>query len=525
MYHIGKTHGTYIVCSAKEFIQQITAYSNVDLGLDHPRLAILLMLILAAQMSNAGILFHIPQQVISYVNHFWGKFSAAVTGSTANAKIHFSLSEYHQKCSENINIERSLASRSEGTNISVQEERDTVHLKQQQIFDNTTNKSRLQLSLQSQDIFPKSVLEHYKTSAHDTGMPKQRQCKELCPHEKDILCSATNILKVAVGIWPLLREKALPEALKTLSGCRADLEMMKRKFEGSSSVIAFASLYTRSIYLLTKLWASLTPGCCQYTYPCGIDSSQRLLEQLDKVLIRMRYCFLGLCEEQQLRILELNALSCILRLSLYGVNVQYLTYRKLSSVISLAEQLFKGDGVKHSAFLEAITKHLSVEDPKMLLKLVQELPKLLLFEFIPLVEELKEIRAVLVVPNNNDEHPLRFVTGMPLGITMSITFHNISSGSRIWLLMVLGDSVQYSILDINEFEGLGGVKCGIITVPLYVTLKVASCFLEVSVMMECPFNYRRVLKRCRAGPRGALVSLSNVEKVHVTASVDKNCNM
>ena len=52
---------------------------------------------------------------------------------------------------------------------------------------------------------------------------------------------------------------------------------------------------------------------------------------------------------------------------------------------------------------------------------------------------------------------------------------------------------KYNQIDVNEFEGYGGVKSGLVIVPFYATKKVASCFLEVSVMMECLFEYGRVL--------------------------------
>ena len=85
---------------------------------------------------------------------------------------------------------------------------------------------------------------------------------------------------------------------------------------------------------------------------------------------------------------------------------------------------------------------------------------------------------------------------------------------------------KYNQIDVNEFEGYGtGVKFGSVTVPFYATKKVASCFLEVSVMMECPFEYGRVLlNRFQAGPKGELVSLSNVEKIDLVASVEKRSN-
>ena len=201
----------------------------------------------------------------------------------------------------------------------------------------------------------------------------------------------------------------------------------------------------------------MTPGSRQNTCYSGINSSERLLQQLDKALRRMVNCFLGLGEEQELRIIELNALSYMLRFFVTGLNVHSRIFTRLKSLVSSVELLYEGLGLEHSDFLERAKKQLCDGDPNSscLLKLVQELPKHFFLESIPLNEELKEIRAVLVVPDNSYEHPLKFVIGVPLGITMHITLHNVTTERIIWLLMVLGDSVQYNQIYVNEFEGNG----------------------------------------------------------------------
>lgn len=520
MYCMGKIHGTYVVCSANEFVQQITVYSNEDLGLDQPRVAALLIMMLAAEISNVGIRFQIPKKVVSYAKYFHGKFIIAL-GSTVTVKMLSPPSEDWQKNSRNSNNESLIASRSE---VPDRDEGKEIC----QSFRCETNKTRLQFTaLEMGDGFPNNLLKHCETLAKDTDAPEMRQHKQNSSCESEILHMAKNIVRVVAGTWPLIKQKALVGVLKTLSECREDLGKIKRNFEGSSSVIAFSSLYIYSIQLLAKLWANLTPGSRQNTYHSGINSWERLLQQLDKALRRMVNCFLGLGEEQELRILELNALSYMLRFSVSGLNVHSQIFIRLKSLVFSTELLYEGLGLEHSDFLGQAKKQLCDDDPNSssLLKLVQELPTHFVLESIPLNEELKEIRAILVVPDNSYEHPLKFVIGVPLGITMHITLHNVTTERRIWLLMVLGDSVQYNQIDVNEFEGNGGVKSGSVTVPFYATKKVASCFLEVSVMMECPFEYGRVLlNRFQAGPKGELVSLSNVKKIDLVASVEKRSN-
>ena len=93
----------------------------------------------------------------------------------------------------------------------------------------------------------------------------------------------------------------------------------------------------------------------------------------------------------------------------------------------------------------------------------------------------------MLVPENSYECPLNFVIGVPIGI---------------WLLMVLGDSIQYNQIYVNEFEGHCGVKSGSVTFPFNVVKKDSSCLLEVSIMMECHVEFGRVLlNRFQAGSK------------------------
>lgn len=101
----------------------------------------------------------------------------------------------------------------------------------------------------------------------------------------------------------------------------------------------------------------------------------------------------------------------------------------------------------------------------------------------------------MLVSENSDECPHNFLIGVLIGI---------------WLLMVLGDSVQYNQIHVNEFEGNCGVKSGSVTLPFNVVKKDLSCLLEVSVMMECHFEFGRVLlNRFQAGSKRELISLSH----------------
>ncbi|GLJ23248.1 hypothetical protein SUGI_0439750 [Cryptomeria japonica] len=517
MYHIGKTHSTFVVCSSNEFVQKLTSYSNGESGLDHPHMPALLILMLAAQISNVGISFQIPQKLISYANYFHYKFPLTLFGSTTSANVKNSQLDDKQGSSGNSNCDEMVASLSKIPN---DEEGNAMGLRSDQNFGSETSDSEANIKALDMKDGSANKLLNCEASTNVSDASEKAKGKVYSSYQSEILCSAENILKTVSGAWSLLKQKGLIGVLKNLGECKEALRKIERNFEEPISVISFASLYIRSIYFLFKLWANLSPRGCQQISPSGIDASQCILKKIENTIKRLGNCFLGLSEEQELRILELNALIYILRLSLLGVNLSSYVFKRLTSVICCAELLYKGDGLSHSPFLWKIKKSLSDENVKSLcfLKFVQELPEHFSIQSIPLGKELEEIRAVLIVPNSCYEQPFRFVPGLPIGITVHMTLHNVTSECSIWLVMVLAKSIQYDLIDVSEFQGLDGSKQGTITLPFYSTVKVASCYLEISVMMECSLDDERVLS-CQAGPKGDLLLLSNVEKINLVASV------
>ena len=98
-------------------------------------------------------------------------------------------------------------------------------------------------------------------------------------------------------------------------------------------MIAFYSLYLYSIPILANLWANLIPGSCRNTYHYGTNLPKWFLQWLEKSLRRMGNYFLGLGEEQELHILELNSLSYMLRLFVLGLNLHSQIFTRLKNEV------------------------------------------------------------------------------------------------------------------------------------------------------------------------------------------------
>ncbi|KAL6010627.1 hypothetical protein ACLOJK_001063 [Asimina triloba] len=139
---------------------------------------------------------------------------------------------------------------------------------------------------------------------------------------------------------------------------------------------------------------------------------------------------------------------------------------------------------------------------------VSKLVDIFALEKIVFAGNFKQLKAVLHVLGNDSENPIPYIPGMPVGVTFQITLYNVSSEDRLWLMMALGDSVQYVFLDLCQFEGGEEVKKCTIEVPFYRTPKAASFTLQGCIGMESPSGDVTCLMRGQGGTKYKLIILS-----------------
>uniref|UniRef100_A0A0A9HPM4 Uncharacterized protein n=1 Tax=Arundo donax TaxID=35708 RepID=A0A0A9HPM4_ARUDO len=235
----------------------------------------------------------------------------------------------------------------------------------------------------------------------------------------------------------------------------------------------------------------------------------------------MDCCYAGLNRELEVQVLELTLLANLLRLSKIGITSN-LVLGKLLVVINRLEGLCADGSCELSDFSREIKKAFhanSIGDT-----LTSNIPTLLeLFRLKPTTDfgMLKAISAVLQVCDNDSENPLLYVCGLPVGVSFKISLMNISSHHRLWLRMIVGESIQHTFVDLSCFGGNEEAKSRSMVVPLYATPMVCSFVLRVCLVMECPDGGISTHQGGHGGPSDCVVQLSDELDVYFVSSGER----
>lgn len=296
------------------------------------------------------------------------------------------------------------------------------------------------------------------------------------------------------------------------------MEIFDSNSIASAGVLAFTLQYLRTIKLLSKVWGHFLPS---KFIACRMGKLDLLFGKLDRRLRELRSRFIGLSKDEELHVLELVLVTCILKLFKVDICCKHATIRMLSGTIAQVESLLKEGSVQPSNFAIEVSKlsaetHTSASgdscDPDLFKRLLE---MFCLKEFL-FCGRLKYVKAELDVPNNDYENPIHYVSGLPVGITCQITLHNILVESRLWLKMTMDDgSTQFLFLDSSLSGDCNGYRRFSFLAPFYSTPK-AICFtIRLCIGMECPFEDVHVVKRC-GGPRHELAYLCKEREVFLS---------
>uniref|UniRef100_A0A5B7C4K0 Integrator complex subunit 4/Protein SIEL C-terminal Ig-like domain-containing protein n=2 Tax=Davidia involucrata TaxID=16924 RepID=A0A5B7C4K0_DAVIN len=238
----------------------------------------------------------------------------------------------------------------------------------------------------------------------------------------------------------------------------------------------------------------------------------------------MRHTFIGLSKEEELHVLELILLNCILRLSSVEAFCDCTASKKLYSTFSRVEFLHEEGFSEPSNFVIELKKALCEIGPST--DGVSQSPFLLrkLVDFFSLQQfvfcgKLKHIKAELDVHDNDYENPFPFISGLPVGIPLEITLYNILSENRLWLRMTVYEQLtEFVFLDLDQFGGCDKIRKFTFVAPFYKTPKVNSFTLKVCIGMECLSEDLRVFKGC-AGPKHELTYLCKEKELYFSVVV------
>ncbi|KAB5520183.1 hypothetical protein DKX38_024502 [Salix brachista] len=499
LFFMGRSHGNFAAHIVKEVSQEIEPVLEGQLGLDSARVAAFLVLAISAPLSQNQNGQIIPPRLFSYAVTLLGRISCALSEVVDQD----TLLAYLSQCSRSSTL---------GAEVEVESllpvVDDVVLNRTKKDVNNPVEAPMLQTGNETSKVQPVTSceLEYLATSIVEC------QADEL----DEVMKSVNLILARVRDAWLLVQSRCTNVALRALRDCKRELAMLTSTSLESSGAMAFTLQYLQVMKLFAKIWEhavwkirSNETGGLEY-----------LFGKLDMRLRELRYRYIGFSTEEELYVLELIAVACILRLSKVEISCSPTTMKKLSAIISHIEILNDKGSIEPSNILMDAKKTVhEIESSKAgiscSLFLITNLDDFFTLKQFSLCSRVRHINAELNVPGNDSENPLRFVSGLPVAIPLDITLYNVSSENRLWLTMRMSEeSTQFVFLDLNILGGCNEVKKFTFMAPFYRTPKACSFSLWISIGMECALEDCHILKHC-GGPRRDLVYLFQEKEVHL----------
>lgn len=486
LYRIGRLHGKFVVRIIQEVSHELEPSFNGKLGFNKVRTGALLVLAISAPVSLEQKICSIPPQIFSYAVTLLGRISSGLV----DVADQHTLLAYLSQCSR-----FTLTSSSENFEGG--------------LMDFGLKYNQIQLFKTSDDV---SSLSTATMEPNKTKIP-------LHSHVKAMSC-VENVVQNIVDLWPLIQLGCMNEVAQILRSWKEELRVFSRDSHQSAGVLVFALKYVHIIKLLGNAWAC---SFSQKNLQLKGMALENLLGKLERRLKEMLFRYAGLSRGEKSHILELMLVTYALRL-LYGDTCCFEDYtNKVNFVLRSVEYLHSTGSVETSPFvteLQNVSHEIGHSEDEAVdkLDLLQNSLNRFSLKHIVLTEELKYLDAEVDVCDNDFVNPLPFIPGLPVGIPLEITLHNISSETRLWLAISLGEkSTQFVFLDLNESGGSDEMRKFKYVAPLFRTPRVKHFIVKVSIAMECS-SEDQLLKHCNM-PKHELVYLSKVKEVHLSMVV------
>ncbi|KAI5063793.1 hypothetical protein GOP47_0020463 [Adiantum capillus-veneris] len=328
----------------------------------------------------------------------------------------------------------------------------------------------------------------------DAGLAVSSDHKE---KTKDYLARAA---RTCWNVKEMLVSGMVSRSRQVLRGCRRDMKRLLNML-GDNDQVALTTYvlhYVECINLVCQGWVHFQHKGILAT----ASSTPSLLElacRLEFVVKCMQHTYFGHTDEQKLDLIELSIIPALWRMISMASRNDY--RRRLLSDVETIQSTMK-QGSFCSSFIENIQKNLL----KTVASLVdvQETLRELGLSFWPrllTINDLREMRVVLSIPQNDLEHPIEFLPNMPFSITVSILTRNLDMSS-IWMRIRL-ESLW------TKFVFLDASKCRSID-PLVTSVQIpglsvySKCTLVAAVYLECLGDPHEVGR----GPREYLLPLT-----------------
>ncbi|KAI3841129.1 hypothetical protein MKX03_007857 [Papaver bracteatum] len=510
LFYMGRNHGNLAVSFVTEVSREIEPSCEGELRFDNPRVAAILVLAISAPLTHERHGCSIPAKVFSCAIPFLGR----IAFSLRDCATQDTLLAYLLKFTKITHVP--------GTDTSVEDDLFPVAGGKVLLHDIDEIFNQL-LPLQqicnaaSEDQFQNDLRNPRQTTA-----PLRHQQKVIFTDE-EAEKNINLILRMVAATWQLIKLGFIDEVQKTLRSCMKELETVSVNSNRLTGLLAFASQYIEVVHHVAEIWIHFLPFRRLHNRKTGM--LDHLLEKLDYNLRKLRYEFSGLSKKEELHILELVLLACVVRLSEMEICCNVNTLKRVRSTISDIELLCEDLHIELSEFAGELRKSLSERgylDDGALSRQFSFKRLLDLFSLKEMVFDgmLKHIKAELGVPGNDSENPIPFVSGLPVGVTFQMTLFNVSDKDRLWLKMSVqeADLFQYVFLDFNQNGAYDEINNVTLNVPFYITPKAVSFILRACVAKEYLSEDVYQPARGSGGPKGELTVISNVTKIYLDAA-------
>ncbi|KAG8074500.1 hypothetical protein GUJ93_ZPchr0006g44793 [Zizania palustris] len=420
LFSVGKNHGSFSANIAKHLAKEISMSSDGELILDKPRIKALLIVSISVSFSDdKHNKLDIPEIIFLHAISLLGKISCALGEVVDQNSL---LSYLCQKSGTPFWKTRLLSAESgetEGCNV------ETVAGIRAQI--EKTEKS---------------------TECLDQVLTMQ---------------SMKTIIETVERAWAMRKSCNICDVRTILRSCKEELIILASNSSGSTGAfLCFLCEYLDAVQFIVETSRSIQ---LDNSYGLGPTSLDVLLKKLDTSILRMKCCYAGFNREMEVQVCELALLANLLRLSKDGIHSK-LVLEKLHWTINRLECLCADGSCELSYFSREIKKAFDANfvgsDVCTLLELFHLKPK-------TDYGMLKAISAVLQVRDNDSENPSSYVCGLPVGVSFDVSLCNFSRHDRLWLRMIVGESIQHTFLEISSFGGNDEVKCCSTTIPFFAT--------------------------------------------------------
>ncbi|TXG58901.1 hypothetical protein EZV62_016730 [Acer yangbiense] len=502
LFYIGQSHGKFAVRIIEEVSQEIEPDCDGKLGFDSARVAAFLVLAISIPLSCEHNTHSISPRIFSDAVTLLGRISRALSEFMNQD----SLLAYLSQCSR-------LSSFS-STDFKGEEQ--SLHEVESDNPDHTSTEIRSAVKIPVQETGDEAAETQswIQSKLRELATQKERRCH--LEVDDEIIKSLNLVLVKVENIWSLVQSGYTKEVLKILRFCKEEVLSFNSESLGSDGALAFTLQYLQVVKLLAKVWEHFVPRK-KFSH-IGTGELELLLGKLDRRLREIRSRFIGMSKEEELHVLELIILTSLLRLSKVEICCYLNTLKKLASTTSQVECLYKEGSIEPSKFVIEVRKSLLEIGTSFKPFPFHQLLDSFSLKKLTLSGNLRHINAELEIPDNPSENPLPFVSGLPVGIPMDITLHNISTENRLWLRISRSEELnQFVFLDPDLFVDCSEVRKLTYIAPFYITPKVVAFSLRISIGMECLFEDSHSTNG-RGGPKYALAYLCREKEVHLSVA-------